>query len=88
MRHASHPEIVKRLKQAHGQLASILQMFAEGRSCVDLAQQLQALESIVHLAKRALIQDHMERCIGDALSEGEMTAKQALSEFKSLSKYL
>ena len=88
MQHASHPEIVKRLKQAHGQLASILMMFADGRSCTDLAQQLQAVESILHLAKRTLIQDHMEHCIGDAMSEGGMTAKRALSEFKSLSKYL
>jgi DNA-binding FrmR family transcriptional regulator len=75
-------------EQAHGQLASILQMFAEGRSCVDLARQLQAVESIVHLAKRALIKGHMEGRIGDTLNDGGMTAKQALSEFKSLSKYL
>jgi hypothetical protein NreA len=88
MQHASHPEIVKRLNQAHGQLASILAMFAEGRSCMDLAQQLQAVERILHLTKRTLIQDHMEHCIGDALNEGGITAKQALSEFKSLSKYL
>jgi DNA-binding FrmR family transcriptional regulator len=88
MQHISHPEIVKRLKQAHGQLASALTMFAEGRSCMDLAQQLQAVESILHLAKRTLIQDHMEHCIGDALNAGGTTAKQALSEFKSLSKYL
>lgn len=88
MQHASHPEIVKRLKQAHGQLAAILPMFAGGRSCMDLAQQLQAVESILHSAKRALIQDHMEHCIGDAMSEGGMTAKRALNEFKSLSKYL
>jgi hypothetical protein NreA len=55
---------------------------------MDLAQQLQAVERILHLTKRTLIQDHMEHCIGDALNEGGITAKQALSEFKSLSKYL
>jgi DNA-binding FrmR family transcriptional regulator len=30
MQHASHSEIIKRLKQAHGQLASILSMFDTG----------------------------------------------------------
>jgi uncharacterized protein len=88
MKHASHPEIVKRLKQAHGQLASVLSMFDGGRSCLDLAQQLQAVESVIHNAKRTLIQDHMEHCIGDAVGEGGMSAQQALREFKSLSKYL
>jgi len=88
MKHTSHPDIVKRLKQAHGQIASILKMFEDQRSCLDLAQQLQAVESIIHSAKRTLIQDHMEHCISDAAMQDEASAKQALSEFKSLSKYL
>jgi hypothetical protein len=58
------------------------------RSCLDLAQQLQALESVIHNAKRTLIQDHMEHCIGDAVSGGGLSAAQALREFKALSKYL
>ena len=88
MQHASHPGIVRQLKQAHGQLASILTMFADGRPCLDLAQQLQAVESIIHTAKRTLVQDHMEHCIGDAAGAGRMGAQQALREFKALSKYL
>ena len=88
MKHASHPDIIAKLKQAQGQIGSIIAMMTEGRSCMELAQQLQAAESIVHLAKRALIQDHMEHCIADAASEGGKAAKQAMVEFKTLSKYL
>jgi len=88
MKHASHPEIVRRLKQAHGQLAAILKMFDEGRSCLELAQQIQAVESVVHSAKRSLIQDHMEHCLGDAAARDEISAKEALREFKTLSNYL
>ena len=88
MRHTTHPEIIKRLKQAQGQLASVLAMFANGRSCTDLAQQLQSVESIIHLAKRTLIQDHMEHCIGDGVGEGAMNPDEAVREFKALAKYL
>jgi DNA-binding FrmR family transcriptional regulator len=88
MKHASHPEIVRRLKQAHGQLAAILKMFDDGRSCLELAQQIQAVESVVHSAKRSLIQDHMEHCLGDAAARDEISAKEALREFKTLSNYL
>lgn len=88
MKHASHAGIVKRLKQAHGQIASIIDMMDEDRSCMDVAQQLQAAESIIHLAKRTLIQDHMEHCIADAASKGGKVAREALAEFKTLSKYL
>ena len=88
MKHVSHPEIVKRLKQAHGHLATILTMFEEGRSCPELAQQLQAVESTIHNAKRTLIQDHMEHCIGEGVDQGGMNAALALREFKALAKYL
>ena len=88
MKHASHPDIIAKLKQAQGQIGSIIAMMTEGRSCMELAQQLQAAESIIHLAKRSLIQDHMEHCIADAASEGGKAARQALTEFKTLSKYL
>jgi uncharacterized protein len=54
MKHRSHPEIIKRLKRAHGHLASILAMFEEGRPCGDLAQQLHAVESAVSNAKRGV----------------------------------
>jgi DNA-binding FrmR family transcriptional regulator len=88
MKHASHPKIIAQLKQAQGQIGSIVAMMTEGRPCLDLAQQLQAAESIIHLAKRTLIQDHMEHCIADAASEGGKAAREAMVEFKTLSKYL
>jgi uncharacterized protein len=83
MKHATHPEIIKRLKRAHGHLASILAMFDEGRPCLDLAQQLQAVESAITKAKRELIHDHIEHCLDDRQDE-----KSALKELKQLAKYL
>jgi DNA-binding FrmR family transcriptional regulator len=88
MKHASHPAIVARLKRAHGHLAGILAMIEEGRSCLDLAQQLHAVESAIANAKRELIHDHIEHCLGDGVGQGEIDAKTALTEFKALSKHL
>ena len=88
MKHASHPNILKRLKQAHGHLAAVIGMIEAERPCVELAQQLHAVESTLHKAKRALIQDHMEHCIGDAIEVGGVSDSAALNEFKTLAKYL
>lgn len=88
MSHASDPEVRRGLTQAQGHLASILSMLTDGRSCLDLAQQLQAVESTIRAVKRALIHDHMEHCVADAVAEGGMSAEQALGELKSLTKYL
>ena len=87
MKHASHPAIIKRLKRASGHLASVIAMVEEGRPCVDLAQQLAAVESAITNAKRELIHDHMEHCLADGVSESG-DAHDALSEFKLLARYL
>ncbi|MBY0382315.1 MAG: metal-sensing transcriptional repressor [Xanthobacteraceae bacterium] len=86
MKHASHPDVIKRLKRAHGHLASVITMIEEGRPCLELAQQLHAVDSAISNAKRELIQDHMEHCLVD--ETGSKESKKALSEFKALAKYL
>jgi DNA-binding FrmR family transcriptional regulator len=88
MQHLSHPEIVKRLKRAHGHLGSVITMIEEGRPCLDLAQQIHAVESAITNAKRELIHDHMEHCLGDGVGSGGLSAKTALAEFKTLARYL
>jgi DNA-binding FrmR family transcriptional regulator len=88
MTHASHPDILKRLKRAHGHLASVIGMIEAQRSCVDLAQQLHAVEGAIGNAKRELVQDHMEHCLGDAAESGQLSGRKALREFKALAKYL
>jgi uncharacterized protein len=84
MKHASHPSIVKRLKRAEGHLRSVAGMIAEQRPCLDLAQQLHAVERAVANAKRELIHDHIEHCLDDR----SMNPKTALKELKALTKYL
>lgn len=88
MKHHTHPDITKRLKRAHGHLARVIEMLDAGRPCVELAQQLYAVESALTNAKRELIHDHMEHCLGDGVERGEMTQTAALAEFRILAKYL
>ncbi len=86
--HQSHEAIIKRLKRADGHLRSIITMIEDGRECVDIAQQLHAVEKAVCQAKRTLIQDHIDHCLEDsvtALSKGD---RSALDEFKQITKYL
>jgi uncharacterized protein len=83
MKHASHPAIIKRLQRAEGHLRSITAMISEGRACLDLAQQLHAVERAVANAKHELIHDHIEHCL-----DGAMNPKAALNELKALTKYL
>lgn len=83
-KHDSHPEIVKRLKRAEGHLRSIVSMIEDERPCVDIAQQLHAVEKAVAQAKKTLIQDHMDHCL--PLEAGVL--RETVKEFRDLAKYL
>ena len=83
--HVSHAAIIKRLNRAAGHLRSIVGMIEDERACVDVAQQLQAVENAIASAKRTLINDHIDHCLLHA-DEGE-GSRQAIEEFRSISKY-
>jgi len=86
--HHTHPAIVKRLKRANGHLAGIVQMIEDGRSCLDIAQQLRAVEKAIEQAKKTLIQDHLDHCLEDAVGALPRRRRQPIDEFKEIAKYL
>jgi DNA-binding FrmR family transcriptional regulator len=88
MKHASHPDIIARLKRADGHLRSLIGMIEAKRPCLELAQQLYAVENAIGNAKRELIHDHMEHCLDEGVGSGDKSARAALREFKALTKYL
>lgn len=85
--HETHKAIVQRLKRANGHLRKIIEMIEEDRPCVDVAQQLAAVDAAIRNAKQAFIRDHIDNCLGSA-APGGADAKAALAELKEISKYL
>jgi DNA-binding FrmR family transcriptional regulator len=86
--HESHPEIIKRLRRVEGHLHKVIGMIVEGRPCLDLAQQLQAVESAVREAKKTLIHDHLDHCLEKAVGSASKEARAPIDEFKSITRYL
>jgi DNA-binding FrmR family transcriptional regulator len=88
MPHHTHPDIVKRLKRADGHLRTIIEMIEKGRPCVQLAQQLEAVERAIENAKKALIHDHISHCLDRPLKAPGAGGRAALREFKLIARYL
>lgn len=86
--HVTHTEVLKRLKRAQGHLKSIVTMLEEGRGCLEIAQQLQAVEKAIGNAKKTLVHDHIDHCLEHSVNEGPRTAKETIREFKEITKYL
>jgi len=80
-RHATHPKVVARLKRADGHLRSVIVMIEEGKPCLEIAQQLQAVEKAVQNAKRALIHDHMDHCLDADHSPADRDALKAIARY-------
>jgi DNA-binding FrmR family transcriptional regulator len=81
-------DIVKRLKRAEGHLRSVIAMLEEGRECLDIAQQLQAVEKAVVNAKKTLVHDHIDHCLEHAVQDAARGSKNVVREFKEITKYL
>jgi DNA-binding FrmR family transcriptional regulator len=86
--HETHPDIIKRLKRAAGHLASVIEMIETGRPCLDIAQQLHAVESAVANAKRTFIHDHLDHCLESAIGAMGRDQRAPIDEFKQMTKYL
>jgi len=86
--HQSHPDVIRRLKRAEGHLRSVIAMLENGRSCLDIAQQLAAVEKAVVNAKKLLIHDHIDHCLDRAVGTGAKSEGDTVAEFKAITKYL
>jgi DNA-binding FrmR family transcriptional regulator len=82
------PEIGARLKRAQGHLAAVIEMLEAGRPCLDLAQQLHAVEKAIGNAKKELIRDHINHCMEETAVALPREFKALIKEFQDVTKYL
>ena len=80
--HATHPALIARLKRADCHLRAVIEMIEAGKPCLEIAQQMQAVEKAITNAKRALIHDHMDHCLD---VEGSETDR---AELRTIARYL
>ncbi|MER8677111.1 MULTISPECIES: metal-sensing transcriptional repressor [unclassified Mesorhizobium] len=86
--HETHPDIIKRLKRANGHLRAVVEMIEARRPCLDIAQQLHAVEKAISQAKKTLIQDHLNHCLEDVVGPLAREQRRSIDEFKDITKYL
>lgn len=88
--HPGHAKIINRLKRAGGHLGNVVEMLESGESCLAVSQQLQAVESAITAAKKALIHEHLEHCLLDSVhgQHNHGDSAEVLDELKRITKYL
>ncbi len=87
-KHHSHPSIINRLKRARGHLEKVISMIESESPCLDVAQQLHAVNKAIFNAKQTYIKDHIDHCL-DKESVSDMDKlEESIQEFKEITKYL
>lgn len=63
-------------------------MIEAERPCLDIAQQLHAVEKALSQAKKTLIHDHLDHCLEETVGPLSRDKRVAVDEFKEIAKYL
>ena len=74
----THREQIARLKKIEGQIRGIQRMIEEERYCIDILNQLQAVEAAVKSVEANILKKHLQGCVAGAVrtgSEREQDAK-------------
>jgi len=88
MSHADNPELHKRLRRAEGHLNSVVRMVCEGRDCLAIAQQMQAVIKALEKSKQMLILDHIDHHLEDVTGPLSPNEQEKIAVFREIVKYL
>ena len=72
---AGKAKVTQLLKTARGQIDGILKMIEDDRYCIDISNQLLAVESIIGKANKEVIRGHMHHCVKEAFESGDEEKK-------------
>ena len=64
------PGLENRLKRIEGQVRGVQKMLQEGRYCVDILTQIDAITSALARVQDQILEAHLNHCVADAL-EGD-----------------
>jgi DNA-binding FrmR family transcriptional regulator len=68
-------EVLARLRRIQGQVGGIQRMVENERYCIDVLTQVAAVKAALEGVSLALLEDHMQHCVADAIKAGDGSDK-------------
>jgi CsoR family transcriptional regulator, copper-sensing transcriptional repressor len=78
--HGSKADLAKRLARVEGQVRGIAKMIDDDRYCIDILDQVAAATRALQQVSLALLDDHLQHCVADAVAAGGDEAATKLDE--------
>lgn len=67
---------INRFNRIAGQVQGIARMVADGRYCIDILNQIQAVKAALARAESEVLKDHASTCVADAIASGDEAAQR------------
>ncbi len=85
--HRKTSSVINRLSRIEGHVRAIKRMVVAGKPCPDILIQFAAVKAAVQKAAQVVLEDHVESCLSQAASKGDIDKEwQSLKE--ALDKYI
>lgn len=65
------PKLLNRLSRIEGQVRGVARMVDEGRYCIDVLTQIQAIRAALTRVESELLKGHLSHCIESAIVSGD-----------------
>lgn len=76
LRTGSHEKLVHRLRRIEGQVRGIQKMVQEGRYCVEIMTQIDAVAAALARVQDGVLESHLEHCVAGALEGADVGARR------------
>jgi DNA-binding FrmR family transcriptional regulator len=71
MERENTPRLLNRLNRIEGQVRGIVRMVEDGRYCIDVLTQVQAVRAALAKVETEMLKDHLSHCIEGAIVSGD-----------------
>jgi CsoR family transcriptional regulator, copper-sensing transcriptional repressor len=73
-------QIIRRLARIEGQVRGVSRMVEDDRYCIDVLDQVSAINRALQQVSLGLLHDHLDHCVAEAMAEGGPEAREKLDE--------
>ena len=84
-KYPSHSSQINRLKRVEGQLRGVIRFIDEGKYCIDILNQLKAVQKALASVESNILGTHIEHCVAQAISSPD-DAQQKIAELTKIIK--
>jgi DNA-binding FrmR family transcriptional regulator len=71
MERENKPKLLNRLSRIEGQVRGVARMVEDGRYCIDILTQVQAVRAALARVETEMLNDHLSHCIEGAIVSGD-----------------